>query len=349
MSGTVDHEYTDPRVLSAAVSAALATPSPTYMVASNTPQYVLFSFDGSKSVDMLYETLAFQKKMTDEGKPLHFTYFINAAYFLPEYKANLYQAPYQKPGVSNIGFSNSTADIAGRVHAFNEAVKAGNEIGSHTAGHFNGTDWSYENWKQEFNSFDTILFGTQRNMLPVAVEPWMIKPGQIKGFRAPSLGINENMYRVLGDFNFQYDSSGVGPEGNWPSKDPYGIWRIPLSIVFDGSERSPVVGMDYNQWQHQSHGQDTVEKGSAQWTADFNEVLKAYTDYFDTNYNGSRAPVVIGNHFSRWNDGVYWEVMKSFAEKVCGMPNVHCGTFSEFVTYVNTHGIPQLVPRLQGR
>jgi len=29
-----------------------------------------------------------------------------------------------------------------------------------------------------------------------------------------------------------------------------------------------------------------------------------------------------------WNDGMYWEAMKAFAERVCGMPDVECVTMS---------------------
>ena len=124
-----------------------------YIVASDTPQFVIFLFDGSKSVSMLNETLDFERKMNLESKPLHFTYFINAAYFLAPENAHFYQAPGQAPGVSKIGFSENAATIAARVGAFNVAEKEGNEIGSHSAGHFDGGSWSYDYWKQEFNFF----------------------------------------------------------------------------------------------------------------------------------------------------------------------------------------------------
>ncbi len=339
-SDMFDYEHIDPSVLSAAVSAALSTPALEYAVASDTPQYVVLSFDGGKSSDMLDETLAFQKEMAGKNKLLYFTYFINAAYFLSNHKKALYQAPYHKPGVSNIGFSDSVPDITRRVRTFNEAVKRGNEVGSHTVGHFVGTSWTYQDWKQEFNSFFAILFGVQQNMLPLAVEPWLIAPKQIKGFRAPTLGVNENMYQVLGDFSFRYDSSGIGPAGNWPVKDAYGIWRIPLGIIHVGPHKNPVLAMDYNLWVYQSKARNTVKKGTALWLRYFGEVLKAYRNYFYGNYNGSRAPIVIGNHFTKYNDGLYWEAMKAFAEEVCGKPYVRCTTFSKFVDYLDTKGPP---------
>ena len=46
--------------------------------------------------------------------------------------------------------------------------------------------------------------------------------------------------------------------------------------------------------------------------------------------------MVIDNHFSQWNDGIYWEAMKEFARKVCDLPNVRCSTFSDLVKYMET-------------
>ena len=138
-------------------------PAPVAKVSVATPQFVLFSFDGSESLDMLNETLAFEQKMQTETKPIHFTYFINAAYFLTQYTASVYQAPEGPRGVSRIGFSNSTHDIALRVQGFNAAFRAGNEIGSHSVGHFTGALWTYDQWKQEFDSFTTIMANVQKN------------------------------------------------------------------------------------------------------------------------------------------------------------------------------------------
>src|ERR1700759_2357249 len=42
------------------------------------PQFVVLAFDGSKSLGMWQETRKFAKDMTAAGKPVKFTYFINA-------------------------------------------------------------------------------------------------------------------------------------------------------------------------------------------------------------------------------------------------------------------------------
>ena len=314
-----------------------------YEVASDTPQFVVLSFDGSKSSTMLKETLEFQNKLKAENKPLSFTYFINAAYFLTKETSSVYQGPGQKPGVSNIGYSHTTTDIAKRVETFNTALAQGNEIASHSVGHFNGIHWSYEDWKKEFTSFNTVM-----SMIP-QINPTLppethlnITPSQIKGFRAPELGVNRELYKVLKEFNYSYDASGVGIKENWPKKDSQGIWHIPLGTIYIGSQQSAAIAMDYSLWMHQSKAKETAKKGTAEWQHDYDETLSGFMSYFKGNYKGGRAPVVIANHFSKWNDGVYWEAMKTFAENVCGQPHVECVTFKELVNYLDTTGVPPI-------
>ena len=342
IDGDTDESMQDPEAFAAAAALAADAPKLNYQVSSSTPQFVVLSFDGSKSVDMLQETLAFEQKMQAEGKHLRFTYFINAAYFLSTDTANLYQAPGKARGISNVGFSKSAEDIPLRVEALNRAFAEGNEIGSHTAGHFDGTSWSLDEWKQEFTSFASLMSHVQQNNSSQHIDAPTFLQG-IRGFRAPLLGVNDNLYKVLGDFHFTYDASGVGGMSAWPHKDAYGVWRIPLGTIFLGSGRSPAVAMDYSLWAHQSGAKEKAVKGTVLWDTNYAEIETAYMNYFDTNYNGGRAPIVIGNHFSKWNDGVYWEAMKNFAEQVCGQPQVRCVTFSELVDYLNATGAPPVI------
>ncbi len=327
--------------MTAAVASVMSSAQKSYAVASDTPQFVVLSFDGSKSLPMLEETLDFQKKMQAERKPLHFTYFINAAYFLTKETGKLYHPPGEKAGVSNIGFSDTAETIPERVALFNAAHAAGNEIASHSVGHFNGSHWTYGDWRQEFRQFNSILFHTVENNTSVKIAPWSIKPNDIVGFRAPNLGINAALYQALHDAHFTYDASGVARGGNWPEKDINGIWRIPLGMITIGAQQTPVIAIDYSIWKYQIAPKEVVKQGSEKWNSYFKDVTKAYMDYFDHNYNGSRAPVVIANHFTKWNDGVYWEAMKTFAEEVCGKVNVRCTTFSELVHYLEVTGAPR--------
>jgi peptidoglycan/xylan/chitin deacetylase (PgdA/CDA1 family) len=324
------HEEGSPEMLATIIKETKKAVEPTWKAPADIPQFVLLSFDGSKSITMLNKTRDFAKKMATENKPLHFTYFINAAYFLSKENADLYQPPLQPKGTSAIGFSTRAKDIPLRVQGFVDAVKEGHEIGSHTVGHWNGANWSYDDWKQEFTSFNTIL--SSINSFPAI--------SNIVGFRAPELGVNDNLYKTLKDFHFTYDASGVGLSKSWPKKDAYGIWHIPLGVIHLGAKRLYSIPMDYNLWMLQSAGKEEAKKGTPLWNSYKKDVLDSYLEYFNSNYSSTRAPIVIGNHFSQWNDGVYFEAMKSFAEEVCGKPSVRCVTFKELVNYLNTSGVP---------
>jgi hypothetical protein len=65
------------------------------------------------------------------------------------------------------------------------------------------------------------------------------------------------------------------------------------------------------------------------------EILDSYKKYFATTYNGNRAPVHIGHHFSKWNHAAYWNAMKAFAEQVCGMEEVQCVTYAELADFMD--------------
>ncbi len=294
------------------------------------PQFVILSFDGSKSLDMWKGTREFAQEMAASSTPIHFTYFINPVYFLTKQSGVLYQAPRHLPGQTPIGFSDSVADIDERVRQINAAVAEGHEIGSHAVGHFAGADWTYKEWLQEFNMFNALLFKEKA---------LTISENNIIGFRAPELSVNDNLFQVLKDKGFRYDASGVAKGDAWPYKDKRGLWRYSLGNIYLGKMHIPTISMDYNIW--------LIQKSSnqAHWANDFKDVVDAYTAYFEKNYYGNRAPVIIGHHFSTWNDNMYWEAMKAFAKDVCTRPQVHCVNFRELTDYLDEYGVPELVKK----
>ena len=309
-------------------------------------QYVILSFDGSRSLEMWKETRQFAKDMTNQGKPVHFTYFINPIYLLTKDSAlKLYQPPRERMGDSKIGYADSEQDVKDRVEQINLASSEGNEIGSHNVGHFNGSKWSYSEWLQESNSFDSIMANVQKNNPNVVIPPWTFDTSKIFGFRAPELGVNSDLYKVLADKHYLYDASGIRKSDRYPFRDQNGIWHIGLGIInitdlhsdnFLRGKTRKVLSMDYNFWMVQSNVINVAKRGSLLWNEYFAEVKNSYEDYFNKNYNGNHAPVVIGHHFSSWNDGVYWEAMKSFSSDVCGKPKVKCVTFKEYADYLNS-------------
>ena len=315
------------------LSAMAATP--TEMVANTTlkftngpakpTQYVVLAFDGSYSIDMWQQTRQFAKQMRSQNKPLSFTYFISGVYLLANQKRSIYCPPGLPCGSSAIGFAASPKDVAARVQQINLASSEGHEIASHANGHFNGSHWTYDQWKSELDSFNSLLTNVAKNN--GIKEFFQIPP--IKGFRAPELGRDADMWKALASEGYTYDTSGVGKPDVWPTKDINGLWLFPLARIKYSTTTFSLLAMDYNFYFKQTGAKDEAVKGSPQWNTLYQDMLLSYENYFKGNYNGARAPVYIGHHFSLWNDGVYWEVMKSFATEVCGQPNVKCVTFSE--------------------
>ena len=312
------NKWGNPEVLGDVVNnASRVGVTPTGTIPKNPKQFVILSFDGSESIPMWEATRNFAKEMKKKGDNLNFTYFVSGVYFLDSENKSKYLPPGHKVGQSAIGFSKTTEDIPKR---FSEVILAqgeGNEIASHLNGHFDGSRWTVADWKSELEQF--------KEFVPIE---------GIVGVRTPLLAKNDNLYKVLTEMGYAYDASGVGKADSWPVKDKYGTWEFPLvSINIPGVNKSS-LSMDYNIFLAQTGGKDILRRGSVPWQVAKDQVVRAYLNYFTSNYQNDRAPVKIGHHFSAWNGGVYWEAMKEFAVKVCGKPEVECATFSELVKYL---------------
>jgi len=295
------------------------------------PQYVLLAFDGSLSIPFWEESLAFAKATSDAGKPTKFTYFISGTYFIPDtLKADRtkgYNAPHGLGwGKSAIGWGGQASVIKTRVGWVDRAADEGHEIASHAVGHFDGSAWTYEDWKSEFTQFDSIFFGEKavQRLTKVAL-------ADVVGFRAPQLGHSPGLFRVLAERDYTYDTSKSAAPNYWPQKIG-GVWNFPLAQLRIVGSGKKTLSMDYNFYIADSRGSaDAANAGRYR-----KQMFDTYMAYFNSNYYGNRAPVQIGHHFSKWNGAAYWDAMKDFAKAVCGKPEVKCDTNKALVAYLET-------------
>jgi hypothetical protein len=305
------------------------------------PQFVTLAFDGSYSLDMWQKTRAFASEMSAKGSPVHFTYFASGVYLLPAAARNAYQPPQHPAGSSAIGFAISDHDVANRIEQINLAIAEGHEIGSHANGHYDGSTWTVDEWKQELSAFNDLISRAESVEVtkgePTNRSHINLPQEHTIGFRAPELGRNAAMYDALSDLGYRYDTSGVGKPDAWPVKDGHGLWLFPLAKISYATTTSSILSMDYNFYFKQSAAKDIFKKGTPEWQRAYDEMLTSFTNYFDKNYEGNRAPVTMGNHFSEWNDGLYWEVMKDFAREECSKPEVRCVTFSELADWMDAN------------
>lgn len=291
---------------------------------SDIPQFVLLAFDGSYNNAFWQESRDFAKSAN-----VKFTYFVNPSYYLANAKKSAYKGPKTPAGSSAIGFGGTDAEIQERVTLTKGAFDEGNEIASHAVGHFDGTKWTSADWDQEFKSFDRFFFFKNGDLNAPRTEFDGIKQKKVVGFRAPQLGQGPGLYVTLKNSNYSYDTSKVATTGYWPVK-VNGVWNFPLASLVLKNSGKRTLSMDYNHYI--AHSKAVSDPGNFQKYKD--DVLVTYKAYFDKNYGGSRAPVHIGHHFSKWNGGAYWSAMKDFATYACSKPNVKCVTYREFADYM---------------
>lgn len=311
------------------------------------PQFVLISFDGSKSIDIWKDIRAFKDEMKAASTTMNVTHYINTAYFLTNETRYQYQGPEHEAGKTNIGIADGVEDIRARINEVNASIASGDEIAVHTTGHFSGLHWTSENWQKELVSFNDILFGLDK-MYPDAHLPKLnLATSSIIGFRAPYLDHDAQLYTSLHTLpNYRYDSTEVAVHAdNWPFRDSKGLWHIPLGSM-NRSGRN-ILAMDYNWYLQDSDTKNILKKGTPEWQAVYDKTLDGLRGYFKHNYDSNHAPVLVGYHFEKWNDSVYWEVLKTFAHEVCGKPQVQCGTFKELVDYLDEYGLPNDAKKMQ--
>jgi len=287
------------------------------------PQFVILAFDGSYNLSFWRESRAFAA-----ANNLNFTYFISGVYFIPNAARLGYNAPQHGPGKSAIGWGGTTDDIAERFEEVKKAAAEGNEIASHANGHFDGSSWSEADWESEFDQFDEIIF----KGIGLTAPDLGFGPRDVIGFRAPQLAHSPGLFKTLVNKGYTYDTSRTNAANYWPEKIA-GIWNFPLAELRIVGSGKATLSMDYNFYFADSRaepdpaGKETYKK----------QMVDTYMAYFESNYFGNRAPLHIGHHFSKWNGGAYWEAMQVFAQGVCRLPEVVCGTYKDLVKFMEEH------------
>jgi hypothetical protein len=309
------------------------------------PQFVLISFDGSKSHNFWRETFRLSAEADAQ-----FTYFISGVYFLMKKDRLSYIPPKRKAGSSDIGFAeNNLDDIKVRTeliwHGLTN-VEPSIEIGSHVNGHFDGSFWTYEEWFQEFSEFHRLVervFSIYPKLNTPFRNDWQpALNAEIRGFRAPLLaGQNSTTAAVMEKFGYAYDAGQV-LRGKWPYKHTPNLWNVGLSRIALAGTTRETVAMDYNVLYGQCNGVfNPKNNGECQTidgpTLDYFEkqTYLSYKQALLKNYYGNRMPLSIGHHFSLWNKGIYWKALQRFVRDVCKQPEVKCVSHMQLVNWMN--------------
>lgn len=297
----------------------------------NAKQLVIISFDGAHDNALWEKSRSIARKSGAE-----FTYFLSCTFLMTRQEGKSYRAPHQRAGKSNVGFARSRDDVRLRLDQIWSARSEGHEIASHGCGHFDGKSWSEKDWNSEFAAFSGALKEAWARNGAAESEPegWQdFATREIRGFRAPYLSTNNDMYAALNDSGFDYDASGVSRGPVMPGRNG-SVTTFDLPLIPEGPSNRRIIAMDYNLFVRHSGGfedrkdSDIFEQRSYQ----------AFRQAFDEQYNGNRRPLQIGFHFVEMNGGAYWRAMERFTTEICAMQDVACVTYSRAMSLLKEDG-----------
>jgi hypothetical protein len=148
----------------------------------------------------------------------------------------------------------------------------------------------------------------------------------VSGFRAPYLSTSAALFEALNEAGFRYDASAIS-KGPVESHAEGGVERFALPRIPEGPEARRVIAMDYNLFVRHSGGFERPDEAAA-----FQErSYEAFRAAFDRQYEGGRAPLQLGFHFTLMNGGAYWRALERFAEEVCGKAEVVCTSYADYL------------------
>ncbi|GAA5029949.1 polysaccharide deacetylase family protein [Streptomyces siamensis] len=298
------------------------------------PQFVVFSWDGAGELsNKLFSR--FRKVAADHGASM--TFFLSGIYTLPESKKDLYRPPQHPVGASAIGYLSDR-----HIHATLQQIRAawleGHEIGTHFNGHFCGTDgvrlWSPAEWRSEIEQAIGFVTRWRTNTGFTDLEPLPFDyRKELIGGRAPCLEGQANLLPTVADLGWKYDASSPGGLQIWPGKVQGGrVWDLPLqSIPFPGHSFQ-VLSMDYNLMANQSNANPLGDRSRFDaWRA---QARDSYLAGFRRAYEGNRAPLFIGNHFERWNGGIYMDAVEQAIARIAEHDEVRMVSFRQLVEWL---------------
>jgi hypothetical protein len=269
-----------------------------------------------------------------------FTGFLSGIYLLGDAgkNAGAYTGPGHATGKAAIGYGGPESEIVTEVNDLNTAYAKGHEIGTHYNGHFcddappGGNQWTTADWNDELDQF----FGFVKNWKEINgytdAPDLTVPPESIKGGRTPCLtGSLKTLIPAWKAHGMTYDSSMPAPRNGiyWPQKVD-GIWEFYMPQVYSPGFDGMTTAMDYNFWAKFNGAKDEPDTAP-----ELRSIVKGTYEYmFDQAYNGNRAPILIANHFNKWNGDSFNPPAMDFMKEKCGQPDVYCATYQDVIAWM---------------
>lgn len=308
------------------------------------PQFVVVSWDGAgeTSTRLYSHWLDFGR---EHGVPM--TFFLTGTYLLPGRERNRYQPPRHPVGASDLGWLPERY-VHATIRQTRRAWLEGHEIGTHFNGHFCGPDrgvgtWSVEEWLSEIEQAQEFV-STWRTTTGLVDEPPLPfdYAKELVGGRTPCLAGADNLRHAAARLGWRYDSSSTRT-ATWPTK-VHGLWDLSLQQVPFPGHDFEVTAMDYNIMVNQSQVTDGEPSMRDVWRE---QARDAYLAGFQRSLDGNRSPLVIGNHFERWNGGIYMDAVEEAIVEMAKEPATRFVTMRQLCDWLDAQD-PVLVEALAG-
>ncbi len=324
------------------------------------PQVVVVAFDGAGvAVEGKYPQFQFWRDVSREANA-RFTYFLSGPYLLTHDNIHKYTAPqlgtatqampFQVSGVLPLPGQTEQEAVRYELEQLRDAHAEGSEIGTHFNGHICGDQkgsvarYSAADWEAELVEFQSMIDNANANN---DIEPAVdlgFDGDDIVGSRTPCLeGDYKLLYPVLEKHGFLYETSPTPdassptqwPQRGWPETGETSMWVFPLPYVPSYGTDRRILAMDYN-FCFQHEGCKTKAAYPTSTTDGWGQqALDTYRQYFQRNYTGNRAPVILGNHFAMWHNGAYSGALADFVTETCGKAEVRCVSYRELAEWLN--------------
>ncbi|WP_457033804.1 hypothetical protein [Kitasatospora sp. P5_F3] len=308
------------------------------------PQFVVFSWDGAlENDDHLFSR--FRRVARENNAQM--TFFLTSIYLVPNAKRALYRPPQHAQGAAAISFPTDD-HVKETLHEVGEAWREGHEIGTHFNGHFceskGGGDWSVEEWRSEIDQAYSFVadWKTNTGFKDLPPLPFDFRK-ELAGGRAPCLEGQKNLLAAAKAYGWRYDASSPGEFQVWPGRKD-GIWNFPLQLLPYPGRPAQVLSMDFNFLANQSG--DSTEGDPRKYPGWLKETRDGYLNGFERVYNGSRAPMFIGNHFETWNGGIYMQAVEDVVKSVCRRDGVRCVSFRQLSEWLDAQD-PKVLEQLR--
>ncbi|MFI2351897.1 hypothetical protein ACH492_33820 [Streptomyces sp. NPDC019443] len=309
------------------------------------PQFVIFSWDGAGEVgNGLFPRFLELAKNHDAAM----TFFLSGIYLLPESKKTLYRPPNNGIGASDIGYLTD-GHIKETLKYVRQAWLDGHEIGTHFNGHFcagSGSvgNWTPADWRNEIDQAVSFVTQWRTNSGWQDIDPLPFDyRKELVGGRTPCLLGQDKLLPTAKKLGWRYDASSPGGRQKWPEKRQ-GLWDLPLQQVPFPGRSFEVLSMDYNMLANQSQNSTQgVPERYPRWKK---QATEAYLAGFNRAYESNRAPFYIGNHFERWNGGIYMDAVEEALMGMAGKKDVRLVSFRQFCDWLDVQD-PQMLAKLR--